>query len=170
MDNKALYVLAGYDEASEARLVALQYRLYERGFGGLQTRDIPQHITMGSYPVDTEAELCARLRLLSREAAAFDVNISHIGIFPGAGVLFAAPDANAGLLALREHFSDSRDEFVWTPHTTILIDSPEVIYRALPVVMEAFSPLSGRVTALHLYEFFPAQHILSVPLAGQLRG
>ena len=75
--------------------------------------------------------------------------------------MFIAPDHNAELLKLKEEFGDSFD---WTAHTTMLIDRPETVYRALPILMEDFSAFRGRVNALHLYEFFPARHILSVAL------
>lgn len=46
----------------------------------------------------------------------------------------------------------------------MLIDEKETIPKALPIVMDAFSSFSGKVTTLHLYEFWPARHILSVQL------
>lgn len=41
-------------------------------------------------------------------------------------------------------------------------DNPDTIYKALPLVMNEFSAFDGKVTSLHLYEFFPTRHILSV--------
>ena len=76
-------------------------------------------------------------------------------------VLFAAPDASKELLALKEIFCGDTD---LTPHTTLLIDNPDSILKALPAVMEDFSPFRGKITSLHLYEFFPARYILTVPL------
>jgi hypothetical protein len=42
---------------------------------------------------------------------------------------------------------------------------PDVVYKAIPVVMENFSAFAGKVDTLHLYEFFPTRHIISVKLA-----
>ena len=164
MANKALYILAGYDETTDALLSDIQSKLYDRGFTGTHTKNIPQHITLGSFPTDQEDELTEFLHTLSNEVRSFDVTFNHVGIFGGSKVLFIAPDCNEQLLKLKEHFGSA---FNWTPHTTMLIDEPDVICRALPTVMQHFSSFKGIVTTLHLYEFFPARHILSIPLKAE---
>ena len=161
MADKALYILAGYDSDTENTLSALQNELYEAGFSGQQTKDIPQHITLDSFPCGQEQELIARLQTLSKSTKEFPVTFNHIGIFSGAKVLFIAPDANKELLELKEKFGSSEG---WTPHSTMLIDEPEIILRAAPMILDRFSPFSGKVTSLHLYEFFPTRHVLSVEL------
>ena len=160
--DKALYILAGYDSDTENHLSAMQNELYEKGFSGQQTKNIPQHITLGSFPVEMEAELIDRLHVLSKETKSFELTLNHIGIFGGSRVLFVAPDINKELLELKEMFGKSRG---WTPHTTMLIDEPEIIMRAAPVILNRFAPFSGKVTALHLYEFWPTRHILTVDLS-----
>lgn len=160
-ENKQLYILAGYDEASEEILAGFQNILYDRGFVGTHTKNIPMHITLGSFPTDREEALKALLGKLSEEVDSFEVTFNHVGIFGGAHVLFAAPDMSDELLELKEKCSDS---FHWTPHTTILIDEPDVIFRAAPYVINEFKPFVGRINSLHLYEFFPTRHIMSVTL------
>ena len=161
MAEKALYVLAGYDDRAEAYLSGIQKKLYEQGFSGRHTKNIPMHITLGSFPADKEEALNALVLKTAGEFRAFDVTFNHVGVFGGAEVLFAAPDTNRELLTLKEVFGSSRD---WTAHTTFIIDTPEVIYKALPAVMQEFSAFGGKVNALHLYEFFPTRHILTVSL------
>ncbi|MBR7020074.1 MAG: GNAT family N-acetyltransferase [Lachnospiraceae bacterium] len=158
---KQLYILAGYDDASEEILAGFQNILYDRGFVGTHTKNIPMHITLGSFPTDREEALKALLGKLSEEVDSFEVTFNHVGIFGGAHVLFAAPDMSDELLELKEKCSDS---FHWTPHTTILIDEPDVIFRAAPYVINEFKPFVGRINSLHLYEFFPTRHIMSVTL------
>ncbi len=164
MAEKYLYVLAGYDDETEKRLSDIQNRLYGQGFTGIQTKDIPMHFTLGSYETERESELKERLIRLSASQKAFDTGFNHIGLFrlPGNDVLFAAPEVSREMLELKDHFSDNRDVLPWSPHTTFLIDRPEEIARALKVVMEDFRAFTGKVTALHLYEFQPARHVLSV--------
>lgn len=159
MTNKALYVLAGYDDKTEKYLSNIQNKLYEHGFIGTHTKNIPQHITLGSFSVDKESILINRLQELSKQTKAFEVTFNHIGIFGGSKVLFVAPDTNDKLLKLKEQFGDS---YGWTPHTTMIIDNPDIILEALPFVLNEFSSFGGKVTTLHLYEFFPSRHILSV--------
>ena len=162
MADKALYILAGYDQKTEAHLSSIQARLYAQGFTGTHTKGIPQHITLGSYPIEMEEELIDRLHQLSKSTGAFGVTFNHVGIFGGSRVLFIAPDVSHNLLRLKENFGGSLG---WTPHTTMLIDEPVTILDALPVVMDAFASFSGKVTSLHLYEFWPTRHILTVELA-----
>ena len=161
MANKALYILAGYDNETEAHLSNIQNKLYELGFIGTQTKNIPQHITLGSFPTEKEENLITELKKISKEISPFEITFNHVGIFGGSKVLFIAPDCNEALLKTKELFGSS---YNWTPHTTMLIDEPDTVYKALPVVMENFSAFSGLVTTLHLYEFFPTRHILSVTL------
>ncbi|MBQ7886205.1 MAG: 2'-5' RNA ligase family protein [Clostridia bacterium] len=161
MADKALYILAGYDAETEAHLSAIQSQLYAQGFTGTHTKGIPQHITLGSHPVEKEEELIDLLHQLSKTIESFDVTFNHVGIFGGSRVLFIAPDASHELLSLKENFGSSHG---WTPHTTMLIDEKEIILKALPIAMNTFSSFSGKVTTLHLYEFWPTRHILTVLL------
>ena len=57
MTDKALYVLAGYDDETEKTLSGIQHKLYDLGFSGVQTKNIPMHFTLGSYAADREEEL-----------------------------------------------------------------------------------------------------------------
>ena len=159
--SKALYVLAGYDDNTEAYLAGIQNKLYEAGFTGTQTKNIPMHITMGSFPCEKEEEMIEMMKKLSEEVAGFDITFNHIGMFGGGNVLFIAPDTNRELLDLKELFGTS---YNWAAHTTMLIDSADVIGKALPVVIDNFKAFAGRVEKLHLYEFFPTRHIISVNL------
>ena len=71
MDKKFLCVMAGYDDETEKALSGLQNKLYEAGFSGVQTKDIPMHFTLGSYSLDREAELIGRLDKIEEEYKAF---------------------------------------------------------------------------------------------------
>ena len=166
MADKALYVLAGYDDDTEAKLAGIQQRLYDLGFSGTQTKDIPMHVTMGQFDTSKEQELKERLIALSKSVKAFTADFNHIGLFehPENEVMFIQPKISVEWLELRDRFSDNIDTFPWSPHTTLLIDRPAVIDEALKVVMEEFRAFSGKVTTLYLYEFWPTWHVLTVQL------
>lgn len=156
MDKKFLCVMAGYDEATENYLAGIQQKLYDRGYIGEHTKNLPQHITLGTFALEREEEIQELVCSVAQEAKSFSITFNHVGIFGGAKVLFVAPDPNQSLLELKQLFGNSYD---WTPHTTLLIDQPERIYEALPVVMEEFKAFEGKVTSLHLYEFWPTRFI-----------
>lgn len=161
MSDKFLCVLAGYDDDTSARLESLQQALYGAGFSGTQTRGIPMHATIGYADCADEDRLTSLLKQTAADIQPFDVTFNYIGIFGGGKVLFAAPDVSHAFLSLKERF-DSSDN--WTAHTTMLIDAPEIIHAALPHLLREFSAFRGQVTKLHLYEFQPPRHILSVKL------
>ena len=166
MAEKSLYVLAGYDDETEAKLAGMQQRLYELGFSGTQTKDIPMHVTMGQFDTSKEQELKERLIALSKSVKAFTADFNHFGLFenPVNEVMFIQPKISVEWLELRDRFSDNIDTFPWSPHTTLLIDKPEVIEEARKVVLEEFRAFSGKVTTLYLYEFWPVRHVLTVQL------
>lgn len=162
--DKILCVLAGYDAQTEQYLAELQQSLYDRGFVGTQTKDIFMHITLGTFAPADEEMLIEQMKVAAADFSSIDVTFNHIGIFGGSRVLFAAPDPNTKLLALKECFVSSDN---WTPHTTMLIDEPETIFRAAPVVANGFKAFRGRVESLHLCEFWPTRPIYSIPLKAQ---
>jgi 2'-5' RNA ligase len=159
MKDKFLCVMAGYDDNTEKKLSDIQNNLYEKGFVGNHTKNLPQHITLGTFPVNKEEEVVNLLKKVAKETRQFEITFNHIGIFGGSEVLFIAPDTNYSLLKLKENFGESFD---WTPHTTMLIDEAENIIRAIPIVAEYFKKFQGRVQTIHLYEFWPARHILTI--------
>ena len=161
MENKFLCLMAGYDDHTENYLAGIQKKLYAVGLTGQHTKDIPQHITLQTYPPAQEAQVVHMVRAIAAESEPFEVDFSHIGIFTGGKVLFIAPDKDSDLIALKEKFGPSFD---WAPHTTMLIDEPENIQQALPLVVKEFSSFHGKVTCLHLYEFWPTRPILTVKL------
>lgn len=165
---KALYVLAGYDDRTETILSGMQDKLYELGFSGIQTKNIPMHFTLGSYSPDQEEVLKERLLKISDTHESFPVSFNHVGLFrlPENDVLFVKPEVSRQMLELKECFSDNQDQYNWSSHTTLLIDKPEVIREALSAVLDEFSSFEGKVSVLHLYEFWPTRHILSVRLKG----
>ena len=161
--SKALYILAGFDSAADEKLNALQNKLYGLGFTGTHTKNIPMHITLGSFPTDMEEKLKDKLTKISESTSPVETVFNHIGIFGGGNVLFACPDVNKELLELKENFGSA---FGWTAHSTLLIDEPETVLKAIPYIMEDFSAFEAKVTSLHLYEFFPTRYICSVKLKG----
>lgn len=166
MEDKALYVLAGYDDRTEEILAGMQNKLYESGFSGVQTKNIPMHFTLGSYDTEQEEELKARLTGIAETDKAFSVSFNHAGLFrlPQNDVLFIAPEVSREMLFLKDRFTDSKDPFRWSPHTTLLIDKADTILKAIPLVLDGFTAFDGKVATLHLYEFWPTRHILSVRL------
>ena len=166
MAEQFLTLMADLDEASQTRMGEWYQSLQEAGFLGTQT-PLPYHISLSTFPLEKEREA---VELMQKAASAFSpipVHISHIGIFPGGRVLFGAPERSAALTALHEACdSGAPQPYPWTPHATLLIDKPETVCAAVPVLVRSFTPFVGTIVRLHLCAFWPTREIAAIPLTG----
>ncbi len=158
MEDKMIYLLARLDNSANKKLAQIYDALADMGFTGRQTRDIPYHITLGSFCITRESEAIERARSACSERTAFGICLSNIGLF-GLNVLFIAPAASAELFDLHSAIADPISQNTWVAHTTILIDDPETIRAAIPEVATRFAPFTARVEGISVYEFFPKRFI-----------
>jgi 2'-5' RNA ligase len=166
VEEKRIYLLAQFDEAAQQRLAGIYDELVRAGFLGKQTPGVPYHFTLGSFEVGSEREVLERAREVCRRTSAFDISFSHIGLF-GLKVLFAAPAMNGELLGLHDALAPDEPAIGvhnWVAHATLLIDEPDVLEAAIPIVSGCFSPFSTRVESIGVYEFFPARFIANFRL------
>ena len=166
MAEEFLTLMADLDEESQKIMGEWYEKLQDAGFIGEQTPNLPFHISLASFSLEKELEVVSEMKELAEQFSTVPVHISHIGLFAGGRVLYAAPDMNpAGLLEVREAIKTETDErFLWTPHATILIDNEETIQKALPVLIKHFHPFMGKITKLHLCAFWPTREIASISL------
>lgn len=169
MAEEMLTLMADLDEGSQQLMGEWYEKLKAKGFTGVQTPNLPFHISLGCFSLDKESEVINEMKELAERFPAIPVNISHIGLFAGGKVLYAAPDMNpADLLELRKAIkTETNEQFLWTPHATILIDEAETVQKALPVLVENFRPFMGKVTRLHLCAFWPTREILTLDLGSR---
>ena len=167
MAEQFLTLMADLDDDSQAIMSAWYDSLNRAGFRGVQTPDLPFHISMASFPPEKEREAAELTKKAAGDFSSIPVHISHIGIFAPGKVLFGGLERNAELDLLHNACETGPDpQRPWTPHITILIEEPETICQALPVLIKSFHPFVGRVTRLHLCAFWPTREILSVRLDG----
>ena len=168
MAESFLTLMADYCAEDQQRISVWYDALQNAGFTGTQTPGLNHHISLATFALEQEAEAIALTRHIAAEFAPVHADIRHVGVFPGGKVLFAAPDMSPELMALQQACAGERplNGYPWTPHTTMLIDEPGVIGQALPVLMQHFAPLRGRIDRLHLCAFWPTREILTVELTG----
>lgn len=168
MAEQFLTLMADLDDAAQARMSGWYRSLQEAGFTGVQTPGLPYHISLSTFPLDQEKKAAEIARKAAAEYAPVYVHLSHIGMFAGGKVLFAAPEKDAELAALQEACrSGAPQQYPWTPHATVLIDEPETVFAALPVFVKLFVPFTARITRLHLCAFWPTREIGSFILEGK---
>ncbi len=165
MAEQFLTLMADYDDATQRMLADWQTALDGAGFTGTQTRDIPYHISLASLPLDKEAEAVALMKRTAANHGPVPVTCTHLGIFPGGEVLFAAPDTTPELVALhRACGTENTGGYRWTPHTTLLMGPKDMIARAVPTAIEVFRPFHATITRLHLCAFWPTREICTMEL------
>ena len=167
MAEQFLTLMADFDSKSQERLRGWYGALREAGFTGTQTPDVPYHISLATFPLEQEEMAAEITRKAAAAFAPVPVHISHIGMFAGGKVLFGGPEKDAGLAALREACKPETPEaWPWTPHVSLLIDEPETVQAAIPVLVRVFSPFVGTITRLHLCAFWPTREIETAELTG----
>lgn len=167
MAEQFLTLMADLDQAAQERLSGWYRDLRNAGFTGVQTPDIPYHISLSAFSLDQEKEAAGIARRAAAAFAPVPVHLSHLGLFAGGKILFAAPEKDPELSALHKACESSvPQEHPWTPHTTILIDEPDTVHAALPVVIRSFVPFTAKITRLHLCAFWPIREIAAYDLTG----
>ena len=156
--------MADLDDDSQARMSGWYEALKEEGFTGKQTPGLPFHISLATFPLDKEQEAAEITEKAAAAFAAFPVHISHMGLFADGRVLFCGPERNPALDALQAACEKYPQKYPWTPHVTVLIDEPDTVCAAVPVLVKHFSPFISKIIRLHLCAFWPTREILSVKL------
>jgi 2'-5' RNA ligase len=166
LEDRHLYVVAQFDAETDKKLNSLYLSLVNEGFTGTQTKGIPYHITLGTFAVEDEVEAIRRAHEAAGSLRAFTLRLSYLGLF-GMNVLFIAPTVKRELLDLLHAVvpgGGTADEYPWVAHTTLLMDEPEAIHRAIPVAARNFTPFRATVESIGIYEFFPERKIGIYPL------
>lgn len=167
MAESFLTLMADYGPEEQQQISVWYDAIQNAGFTGTQTPGLNHHISLATFPLDQEEAAIALTKRVAAEFGPVYADIRHVGVFPGGKCLFAAPDMSPELTALQRACSSGPvNGYPWTPHTTMLIDRPETIGAALPVLMAKFTPLRARITHLHLCAFWPTREILTVALTG----
>ena len=158
MQEKKLYLLANFDNETQCVLAGYYNVLCQHGFVGNQTKDIPYHFTLGSRTVACESQTLNDLERICAKTPPIEINLGYVGLF-GLNVLFIGPNMNIGLLQLQQSFFPDCGSGLhyWAAHATILIDRPETILQALPILAENFKPFRACIESISLYEFFPTR-------------
>lgn len=103
MKDKFLCVMAQYDKKTDDKLKAIQKVLFDSGFVGKQTKDLPNHITLGTFDTAHEDRLTRKIKEASEKQNSFDIRLNNIGLFK-LSVLFITPVVSHELLNLQRQF------------------------------------------------------------------
>jgi len=165
MSEEIIVLMADLDDKSQELLQSGYDVLLEHGFNGQQTKDLPYHISIATFSPDKEKDVIKLINRICDEISSFSINVSGIKTFDKGNVLYASLDNSEELLDLRNMITiETKEDYSWTPHITLLIDDSETIKKALPIVQKSFKPFKAKITKLHLCAFWPTREILSTKL------
>ncbi len=173
MEKRFLCIMGMFDEETNAKFDAIREKL---NLAGIQYLALPPHITLGAYVGVDENELCDWLETLASSNESIEMNFNHLGLF-SLKVAFLAPRVSPELTSfhqkIHEKFDDQYSELGydytiqsnnWVPHSTILIDEPDVILKSIPIINENFDPFIGHMVSLCVCEFNPIREIRCIKL------
>ncbi len=157
--NKFLTVFAVFDDATQQKLKAFQDRVLSLGYPGTQTMDIPFHISLGSFKVEDEQELKAKIKEVCSQKDGFEINLNKVNHFNNR-VLFIEPEENIQLRCLHNLFDNNfADGFPWHAHATIFCGNEEQVIEAKKCLKDIFKPVKAKITGIQMGEFFPTRMI-----------
>jgi len=165
MAEEIIVLMADLDDKSQEMLNNLYDTLLERDFKGQQTKGLPYHISIATFSLDKEREVIGLTKDICNKTSSFNIDVTGIKTFPGESILYASIANSEELLELRNKITiETKEDYSWTPHITLLIDEPKIVEKALPIVQKSFRPFKANVTKLHLCAFWPTREILSTKL------
>lgn len=161
---KFITVMAFFDDNTQKVLQSIQ-ESFETAYGtDTKTKDIPFHITLGSYPVEEKDEIVSRITAVASQTKAFDVSFVGLNHF-GNVVRYMEPEISDELRKLHKHFdSDYANGFPgWAPHATIYRHSePTEIALSEEITQKLHMISSPKIVGIELGEFFPPKKIVRV--------
>ena len=115
---KFLTIYAVFDEETQRKLNKIQQEIEAKYPAGSQTRGIPFHISLGSFPVEEKAALIGRIGKWIEELKPFSIELEGLGHFDNQ-LLYVKPNLNAELEALHQIFEGNySDGYPCVPHVT----------------------------------------------------
>ena len=161
---KFITVMALLDDRTQQLLQQVQNGLEQQYGTDTKTKDIPYHITLGSYPVEQTDEVVSQIIAVAERSENFPVKLNGLGHF-GNTVRYIDPEINEELKELHMHFdSDYANGYSeWVPHITVYRHSEPAEIELSEQITEKLGQLKEAViVGIELGEFFPAKKIIRV--------
>ncbi len=157
-------VMAILDNNTQELLQKIQYDLECQYGVDTKTKDIPFHITLGSYAVEDTTEIITRITDVANHTRSFDIEFDGLNHF-GNLVRFIKPKISNELLRLHSCFdSDYANGYDrWIPHATVYRHSKPMKIELSDKIIKKIEQLKyARIIGIELGEFFPTKKIIRV--------
>ena len=126
--------------------------------------DIPFHVSLGSFKIEDEQELIARIKAVCSQKHEFEIKLIKVNHFNNR-VLFIEPEENIELKCLHDSFDNNyADGSPWHAHATIFCGSEEQVIKSKECMNDVFKPFKAKITGIQMGEFFPTRMIIEEKL------
>ena len=162
--DKFITVMAIFDDDTQELMRSIQCD-FEQLYGvDTKTKDIPFHITLGSYAVDETDKIVSRIASVAKQTESFAVKFIGLKHF-GNLVRYIEPEISTDLINLHEHFdSDYANGYSgWMPHATVYRHSEPNEIELTKQIRDKLEKLTNStIIGIELGEFFPPKQIVRV--------
>lgn len=162
--DKFITVMAVLDDRTQEIMESMANDMLRQYGPDVKTKDIPYHISLGSYAPEDAEKIVARIYQVAREITPFEIKILGLNHF-GNKVRFLEPELSEELMKLHLHFdSDYANGYPgWMPHATVYIhEKPTEIEVSQELAEKLEIIKTAQIVGIELGEFFPAKKIVRV--------
>lgn len=159
--DKFITVMAVLDDRTQEIMESMAKELLSQYGPDKKTKNIPYHISLGSYAPEDAEMIVERIRQVAKETKPFEIKLLGLNHF-GNKVRFLEPELSEDLMNLHLHFdSDYANGYPgWMPHATVYIhEEPREIEVSKELAEKMESVKTAKVVGIELGEFFPARFI-----------
>ena len=167
--DKFITVMAIFDGKTQKKFEELN-GLMKKKFGeDGKTKDIPYHISLGSYAPEETEQIVERIKQVAGEIKGFPVIFEGLQHF-GKVVRWMKPRMSEELMNLHLHFdNDYANGYPeWAAHATVFIHKEPTELELTDALQEKLEALKeARIVGIELGEFFPAKFIVRELFEGE---
>lgn len=160
--DKFITVMAVLDDQTQEIMENMAQDFLQQYGPDVKTKDIPYHISLGSYAPEEAEEIAKRIQRVAKETNPFEIKILGLNHF-GNKIRFLEPEISEDLMNLHLHFdSDYANGYPgWMPHATVYIhEEPREIEVSKELAEKVECLKTAKVVGIELGEFFPAKFIM----------
>ena len=159
---KFITVMAIFDSETQKKFEELNVLMKEKYGADGKTKDIPYHISLGSYAPEDAEMIVERIKQVAVENKSFPVFFEGLQHF-GNVVRWMKPRMSEELMNLHLHFdNDYANGYPeWAAHATVFIHKEPTELELTDALQEKLEALKeARIVGIELGEFFPAKFIV----------
>lgn len=155
--DKFLTVYAVLDEISQKALTILQNEILKNFPNSTQTKGIPFHISLGSFPLTKKKEVLNKMRQMKKICNPSEIELVQLDHF-NFQVIYAKPVKTKELLILHQVFEGNyADGHFWEPHVSLYCGKSEEGKKIIS--QYSFPEMKATIVGIECGEFFPPKII-----------